>query len=176
LAFHGSFTLTFVREDSGVVWMEMTNPETGKSETRMLEEESQAFIATLESPGVIVYRPAGIDSVSVDYDRLEGGAVMDAERTPLEMSEEDKTALSLLQHFCYTVGSANDAEDHGYGGEARRMREESCESIRNLVDQTPFLLEHFPGLKEELDTFRFQAFGWSSVAHEAEALLAGDVL
>ena len=99
---------------------------------------------------------------------------MDAERTPRVISEEDKTALNLLQGLCYTVGSANDAEDHGYGEEAKRMRGESCESIRNLVNQTPFLLEHFPGVKEELDTWRFLAFGWSSIAREAEALLAGD--
>lgn len=38
---------------------------------------------------------------------------MDAERTPRAISEEDKTALNLLQRFCCTVGSANDAEDHG---------------------------------------------------------------
>lgn len=55
------------------------------------------------------------------------------------------------------------------------MREESCESIRNLMDQTPFLSEHFPGLKEELDTGRFLAFGWNSIAREAEALLSGGV-
>ncbi|MGI6782832.1 MAG: hypothetical protein ACOX5A_01285 [Aminivibrio sp.] len=100
---------------------------------------------------------------------------MDAERTPKAIAEEDKTALNLLQSFCYTVGSANDAEDHGYGEEAKRMRGEACESIRNLLNQTPFLLEHFPGLKEELDSFRFLAFGWSSIAREAEALLAGNV-
>ena len=120
LAFHGSFTLTFVREDSGVVWMEMTNPETGKSETRMLEEESQAFIATLESPGVIVYR-AGIDSAVMIV--LKGGAVMDAERTPLEMSEEDKTALSLLQH---SVGW----ERQRRGGSRVRGGEADCEVMR----------------------------------------------
>ena len=99
---------------------------------------------------------------------------MDDKRAQRMISDEDRTALRLLQHFCYTVGSANDAEDHGYGEEAKRMREESCESIRNLVNQTPFLLEHFPGVKEELDTWRFLAFGWSSIAREAEALLAGD--
>ncbi len=62
------------------------------------------------------------DSVSVEFIRREGDGVMDAERTPQAISEEDKTALNLLQHFCYTVGSANDAEDHGYGEEANRMR------------------------------------------------------
>ena len=92
------------------------------------------------------------------------------------ISDEDRTALHLLQHFCYTIGSANDAEDHGYGREARRMREEFCESIRNLADQHPLLAEFFPGLKEELKTGRFLAFGWSSIALEADALLAGDGL
>ena len=101
---------------------------------------------------------------------------MDDKRAQRMISDEDQTALRLLQHFCYTIGSANDAEDHGYGGEARRMREESCESIRNLADQHPLLTEFFPGLKEELETGRFLAFGWSSIAREADAILAGDVL
>ena len=105
-----------------------------------------------------------------------GGGVMDDKRAQRMISDEDRTALRLLQHFCYTIGSANDAEDHGYGGEARRMREESCESIRNLADQHPLLTEFFPGLKEELETGRFLAFGWSSIAREADELLAGGAL
>lgn len=103
---------------------------------------------------------------------------MDAKRAQRMISDEDRTALHLLRNCCYTVGSANDAEDHGYGWDAGRMREEACESIRNLMDQHPFLFELFPGLKEELGTWRFLAFGWSSIAHEAGTLLAGgdDVL
>lgn len=99
---------------------------------------------------------------------------MDAERTPRTIGDEDRTALNLLRHFCCTVGSANDADDHGYGEEATRMREESCESIRNLMNQHPLLSEVFPGLKEALDTGRFLAFGWSSVARKADELLAED--
>ena len=63
---------------------------------------------------------------------------MDAKRAQRMISDEDRTALHLLRNCCYTVGSANDAEDHGYGWDAGRMREEACESIRNLMDQHPF--------------------------------------
>lgn len=38
------------------------------------------------------------------------------------ISEEDGTALNLLRRLCYTIGSANDAEDHGYGDEADTWR------------------------------------------------------
>ncbi|HPE65932.1 MAG TPA: hypothetical protein PK849_07110 [Synergistales bacterium] len=50
----------YARKTAGMLWTEMINPETGKSETQMLEEENQAFIAILESLGVKVYRPAEI--------------------------------------------------------------------------------------------------------------------
>lgn len=91
------------------------------------------------------------------------------------IGDEDRTALNLLQHFCYTIGSANDAEDHGYSGEASRMREESCESIRNLMDQHPVLAELFPELQGELEGAHILGFGWSAIARKADALLAGDV-
>ncbi len=42
---------------------------------------------------------------------------MHDKRTQRMTSDEDRTALSLLRHFFY--GNANDAEDHGYSGEAR---------------------------------------------------------
>ena len=50
----------YARQTAGMLWTEMINPETEKSETQMLEEENQAFIAILESLGVKVYRPAEI--------------------------------------------------------------------------------------------------------------------
>ncbi|HOG81136.1 MAG TPA: arginine deiminase-related protein, partial [Smithellaceae bacterium] len=49
---------------AGMLWTEMINPETGKSETKMLEEENQAFIAILKSLGVKVYRPT---EITVDF-------------------------------------------------------------------------------------------------------------
>lgn len=50
----------YARKTAGMLWTEMINPETGKSETQMLEEENQAFIAILKSLGVKVYRPTEI--------------------------------------------------------------------------------------------------------------------
>ena len=47
----------YARKTAGMLWTEMINPDTGKSETEMLEEENQAFIAILQSLGVTVYRP-----------------------------------------------------------------------------------------------------------------------
>ncbi len=88
------------------------------------------------------------------------------------LSGEERTAVSLLMHFCSAVGSANDAEDHGYHDEAVRIREESCDSIRNLADQHPFLAKLFPGLLRELDTGHILAFGWHGLYRDAEALLA----
>ena len=94
---------------------------------------------------------------------------MDDKRTQGLISDEDRTALHLLQHFCYTIGSANDAEDHGYGGEAGRMREEFCESIRNLADQRPLLTEFFPELHWELESGHIFNFGWSTITREVDA-------
>ena len=54
----------YARKTAGMLWTEMINPETGKSETKMLEEENQAFIAILKSLGVKVYRPT---EITVDF-------------------------------------------------------------------------------------------------------------
>lgn len=54
----------YARKTAGMLWTEMINPETGKSETQMLEEENQAFIGILKSLGVKVYRPT---EITVDF-------------------------------------------------------------------------------------------------------------
>ncbi len=54
----------YARKTAGMLWTEMIHPETGKSETQMLEEENQAFIAILKSLGVKVYRPT---EITVDF-------------------------------------------------------------------------------------------------------------
>ncbi|GAB1486283.1 hypothetical protein MASR2M79_13320 [Aminivibrio sp.] len=61
----------YARKTAGMLWTEMINPDTGKSETQMLEEENQAFIAILESLGVTVYRPA---EITVDFIKKHYGA------------------------------------------------------------------------------------------------------
>jgi len=37
----------YARQTAGMLWEDMIHPVTGKSETRMLEEENRAFIAVL---------------------------------------------------------------------------------------------------------------------------------
>jgi len=61
----------YARKTAGMLWTEMINPDTGKSETQMLEEENQAFIAILQSLGVTVYRPA---EITVDFIKRHYGA------------------------------------------------------------------------------------------------------
>jgi hypothetical protein len=83
-------------------------------------------------------------------------------------SEEQQSALHLLLGLLSTIGSANDAEDHHYPDDARRIREESCESIRNLMEQHTFLAGFFPTLQWELDSQHILGFGWSNLYHEVE--------
>ncbi len=61
----------YARKTAGLLWTEMINPETGKSETQMLEEENQAFIAILKSLGVKIYRPT---EITVDFIKEHYGA------------------------------------------------------------------------------------------------------
>ena len=61
----------YARKTAGMLWTEMINPETGKSETQMLEEENQAFIGILQSLGVKVYRPT---EITVDFIKEHYGA------------------------------------------------------------------------------------------------------
>lgn len=48
----------YSRETAGMLWDNMIHPDSGKSETELLEEENQAFIAVLEQLGVKVRRPS----------------------------------------------------------------------------------------------------------------------
>ena len=61
----------YARKTAGMLWTDMINPETGKSETQMLEEENQAFIAILKSLGVKIYRPT---EITVDFIKEHYGA------------------------------------------------------------------------------------------------------
>ena len=85
--------------------------------------------------------------------------------------EEQQAVLHLLLGLLSVIGSANDAEDHHYLDEARRMREESCESIRNLMQQHAFLAVFLPELQWEMDSQHILVFGWSNLYHEVESRL-----
>jgi hypothetical protein len=87
------------------------------------------------------------------------------------MFEEQQAVLRTLRDLLETIGSANDAEDHGYGEEAIRMRNDSCEAIRCLLAEHAFLAELFPKLQWELDTQHILGFGWAELYDGVEAHL-----
>jgi hypothetical protein len=94
-------------------------------------------------------------------------------KTSACLSEEQRLALRILQSLLVTIGSANDAEDHGYHEDARQMREDSCEAIQGLMAQHAFLGELFPTLQWELDSRHILGFGWSNLCDQLEKYNAG---
>lgn len=93
---------------------------------------------------------------------MAGGSLTDGEREALEKM------LAPLE----MIGSANDAEDHGYIEDARRMRESACERIRNLITQHDFLAEFFPQVQHQLDSGHILGFGWADLLHVVQGYLA----
>ena len=87
----------------------------------------------------------------------------ESDRIPARICEERKVILSTLRDLLETIGSANDAEDHGYIEDADRMRKDSCEAIQGLITQHVFLTELFPKLQWELDTQHILVFGWAEL-------------
>ena len=89
--------------------------------------------------------------------------------------EEQQIVLKTLRELLQTIGSANDAEDHGYREDADRMRKNSCEAIRSLVNDHPFLGELFPKIHRELDTQHILGFGWAELSDGVEVHLKAPV-
>ncbi len=96
-------------------------------------------------------------------------------RIPARMLEEQRAVLRTLRDLLETIGSANDAEDHGYGEEAERMRKDSCDVIRGLMAEHAFLAELFPKLQWELDTQHILGFGWAEFYDGVDAHLKASV-
>jgi hypothetical protein len=95
----------------------------------------------------------------------------EAGRSQSGMPEERRDVLRSLVGLLSTIGSANDAEDHGYREDAERMRNDSCEAIRGLMAEHPFLAEFFPKLQGELDTQHILGFGWAELYDGVDAHL-----
>ena len=85
--------------------------------------------------------------------------------------DEQRVILGLLRALLVTIGSANDAEDHGYIDDAVRMREDSCAAIRSLLAEHAFLTELFPTLQWELDSRHILGFGWAELCEGVDANL-----
>jgi len=87
------------------------------------------------------------------------------------MFEEQKAVLRILRDLLGTIGSANDAEDHGYTEDADRMRKDSCEAIRGLIAEYTFLADLFPKLQWEVDTQHILGFGWAELFDDVDVHL-----
>ncbi|MBN1434453.1 hypothetical protein JW921_06805 [Candidatus Fermentibacterales bacterium] len=85
--------------------------------------------------------------------------------------DERTAALRQLEKLLHAIGSANDAEDHGYIREAERIRRESCEAILALLDEHAFVPEVLPGIRLEVETGDMLWFRWSSFLARVERLL-----
>lgn len=72
----------------------------------------------------------------------------------------------------HRIGSANDAEDHGYSDAAKLLRRDACQALRALLDEHPSLSELLPELRQELDTGHILGFGWSDLLDRVEARLS----
>ncbi len=87
------------------------------------------------------------------------------------MDEKQRAVLLELGSLLSTIGSANDAEDHGYRDDADRMRQESCESMQRLVTENAFLGRLVPSLEEELNSGHIFNFGWANLMLTVEVAL-----
>ncbi len=88
------------------------------------------------------------------------------------MDPEHSTALERLAEHLHQIGSANDAEDHGYVNDAKQMRLEACFTIRDLLEKSSFICELLPRLTWELETEHILGFGWSQLLDDLEPHLA----
>jgi hypothetical protein len=87
----------------------------------------------------------------------------------MHVTEPQREVLETLRRLLWTIGSANDAQDHGSGDEAEVMRKRSCEAIRTLMAEHPFLAELFPKLQWQVESGHILGFGWSVLVDQLEA-------
>ena len=98
---------------------------------------------------------------------------MDNFINPHKWSETEKQVLASLQALLSMIGSANDADDHGYGEDAERMRDEACDAIRDMLREHSFLSEVVPSLAKDIGTPAFMAVGWLWCYREVSAKIEG---
>jgi hypothetical protein len=84
------------------------------------------------------------------------------------MNEDRRAALESVRDGLHAIASANDAEDHGYLEDARRMRSGACAALRALLDANPFLAELLPALGPDLASGRILTHGWTSLLDAVE--------
>jgi hypothetical protein len=84
------------------------------------------------------------------------------------MDPAERAALESLATLLTTIGSANDAQDHGSREEAERMRRDASGRIRALIAAHPFIVALLPGLIRSLETRGIEDSGWSALVDAVE--------
>jgi hypothetical protein len=83
----------------------------------------------------------------------------------------NKEILISLQKILHQIGSANDAEDHGYLEDAHSLREKNIDSIRKVILEEKWLNDLFPNLIREVASKSFLDYRWSHYSQEIEEQL-----
>jgi hypothetical protein len=78
--------------------------------------------------------------------------------------QDPRVVLAELRKLLWTIGSANDAQDHGSREEADLMRLESCEGIQRLLARHGFLAEIFPKLQWQVESGNILGGGWAQLS------------
>ena len=85
------------------------------------------------------------------------------------MDSEERRAFVRVLALLEGVGSANDAEDHGYTDEAERIRSEALDGIRTIVADCPAVPTALPTLPTELDSGHVFGYAWAELAAQVRA-------
>ena len=92
---------------------------------------------------------------------------MTSESQIFDPQEVFRSLLSLLSE----IGSANDAEDHGYLQDAEQIRADTLERIEKIFADHPVVVELFPELTTQIRTQNFLGHGWYFCYQEVEKQL-----
>jgi hypothetical protein len=99
--------------------------------------------------------------------------MVEPNKIPGKITDEQQAVLLTLRALLRTIGSANDAEDHGFLEAAEQMRKEACETIRSQMQDHGFLAELFPKLEWELETRHILGYGWVEIKDSLDLYLKG---
>lgn len=87
------------------------------------------------------------------------------------VTAEEYAALVRVLALLESMGSANDAEDHGYLESAEHLRGEALEGIRTITAECPAVTDALPGLAAELGSGHVLGLGWADLAAQVRAYI-----
>jgi hypothetical protein len=109
----------------------------------------------------------------IQLDRAQ--AYVDGVKTDRSSDSDDELSepFTRLIEQLRKLGSANDAEDHGYDKDANDLRDEAFTSIRELMDRYPRIGEVLGDLARQVTDRTLADCSWSIQRDRAQAYLDG---